>query len=61
MAVDESLIPPPPIIRERLSKNIKERRLLRALLRLSVRAAEVHQPTAHQEVAPCSGAEGGAR
>jgi hypothetical protein len=34
------LIPPPPIVRDRLARNIRERRLLRALLRLSIRAAE---------------------
>jgi hypothetical protein len=34
------LIPPPPIVRERLARHIREGRLLRSLLRLSVRAAE---------------------
>lgn len=40
MSETRNLIPPPPILRDRLARNIKERRLLRALLRLSVRAAE---------------------
>lgn len=40
MSEPEKLIPPPPVVRERLARNIKERRLLRSLLRLSVRAAE---------------------
>ena len=36
----QSLIPPPPVLRERLALNIKERRLLRLLLRLSIRASQ---------------------
>jgi hypothetical protein len=40
MNEDENLIPPPPIVRDRLARNIRERRLLRALLRLSIRAVE---------------------
>jgi hypothetical protein len=40
MSEPDKLIAPPPIVRDRLARNIKERRLLRALLRLSVRAAE---------------------
>jgi hypothetical protein len=34
------LIPPPPVVRETLARHIRQGRLLRALLRLSVRAAE---------------------
>ena len=34
------LIPPPKIVRQRLTDNVKEGRLLRDLLKLSVRAAE---------------------
>ena len=40
MSDPEKLIPLPPVVRDRLAQNIKERRLLRSLLRLSVRAAE---------------------
>ena len=40
MNTNEELIPPPPIVRENLARHIREGRLLRALLRLSVRAAE---------------------
>lgn len=40
MSDDQKLIPPPPVVRERLAQHIREGRLLRALLRLSVRAAE---------------------
>jgi hypothetical protein len=40
MADDPSLIPPLPVIRERLARNRKEARLLRGLLRLSIKAAE---------------------
>jgi hypothetical protein len=35
------LIPPPPVLRHHLAQNFRERRLLRALLRLSIRA--VHE------------------
>jgi len=34
------LIPPPPAVREKLAQNIREGRLLRQLLGLSIRAAE---------------------
>jgi hypothetical protein len=34
------MIPPPPVVREKLARHIREGRLLRSLLRLSVRAAE---------------------
>lgn len=40
MQPDLNLIPPAPTVRERLACNLRERRLLRALLNLSVRAAE---------------------
>jgi hypothetical protein len=43
----ERLIPPPPAVRTRLAQNIRERRLLRALLRLSVRDAEERQQQTH--------------
>ena len=41
MSDPEKLIPPPSLVRDRLARNIKERRLLRTLLRVSVDAAEV--------------------
>jgi hypothetical protein len=44
MSEPEKLIPPPPVVRTRLAKNLKERRILRALLRLSVRAIEETGP-----------------
>ena len=47
MSEPEKLIPPPPLVRDRLARNIRERRLLRALLKLSIRDAEercLHQP-----------------
>jgi hypothetical protein len=40
MTQHDELIPPPPIVRERLATHIREGRILRSLLRLSVRAAE---------------------
>jgi hypothetical protein len=35
---DESLLPPLPVIRDRLTRNQRERTVLRALFRLAVRA-----------------------
>ena len=53
MSEPDKLIPPPPLVRERLARNIRERRLLRALLRLSVRAADetrqIEIPKSNQE------------
>jgi hypothetical protein len=40
MSEQQVLIPPPPVVRERLASNVREGRLLRSLLRLSLRAAE---------------------
>jgi hypothetical protein len=40
MSETQALIPPPPVVRERLARHIREGKLLRALYRLSVRAAE---------------------
>ena len=40
MSDDKTLIPPPPVVRNRLAINIRERRMLRTLLRLSIQAAE---------------------
>jgi hypothetical protein len=37
----QDLIPSPSVVREALSRNLHENRLLRALLRVSVKAAEV--------------------
>jgi hypothetical protein len=34
------LIPTPPVLRERLAYNIRERRFLQTLLRLSIQASE---------------------
>jgi len=40
MSEQEAIIPPPPIVRDRLARSLREARLLRRLLRLSVAAAE---------------------
>ncbi|CAN5898901.1 hypothetical protein BH23PLA1_BH23PLA1_27110 [soil metagenome] len=49
MKPNSDLIPPPPLVRERLAQHIREGRILRALLRLSVRAAEErHRQAAHE-------------
>jgi len=53
-------IPPPPVVRDRLARNIREGRLLRALLRLSVRAAEERISARDRDRRPAlSGKEGG--
>lgn len=49
MSEPEKLIPPPPVVRDRLARNIKERRLLRSLLRIAVRAAEELRQEGNQE------------
>ena len=36
MSDERELVPSPPVVWERLAKNIKERRVLRALLRVSL-------------------------
>lgn len=40
MSEAQALIPPPAIVREKLARNVREARVLRSLLRLSVRIAE---------------------
>jgi hypothetical protein len=50
MSEQEALIPPPPIVRDRLARSLREARLLRHLLRLAVAAAEER----HRETAPDS-------
>ncbi len=40
MSTNEELIPRPPVVREHLARSLREARLLRRLLRLSVAAAE---------------------
>jgi hypothetical protein len=52
MSVSSDIIPAPPLVRDKLAQNIREGRLLRALLRLSVRAAEER----HRQPAAQSGA-----
>ncbi len=44
----EELIPRPPVVRERLAKSLRETRLLKRLLRLSVEAAEERHRQANQ-------------
>jgi hypothetical protein len=52
MSPDQALIPPPPVVRERLAENIREGRILRALLRLSVRVAQERHRHAAQGPRP---------
>lgn len=40
MIANEKLIPVPPVVRKMLAEHLREGRLLRSLLRLSVRADE---------------------
>jgi hypothetical protein len=40
MSEAQALIPPPAVVREKLSNAVREAQFLRSLLRLSVRAAE---------------------
>ena len=44
MQTNEELIPRPPVVRERLARSLRETRLLKRLLRLSVEAAQEKQP-----------------
>jgi hypothetical protein len=47
MPENDPIIPPPPVVRDRLARSLREARLLRRLLRLSVAAAqEKATPTA---------------
>lgn len=49
MKTPSDLIPPAPTIREQLARNLRERRLLRSLLHLSIRAAEERQHEADSD------------
>jgi hypothetical protein len=40
MQGNDEIVPRPPVVRERLAQSLREARLLRRLLRLSVEAAE---------------------
>lgn len=52
MANSDELIPPPPVVRERLAACLRQTSLLRRLLRLSVRAAEErHRQSQHPQPA----------
>jgi hypothetical protein len=57
MSEPEKLIPSPPVVRDRLARNIRERRLLRSLLRLSVRASEERQQGPHEARQEANGRE----
>lgn len=48
------LIPPPPVIRARLAEVAREQELLRALLRLSVRAAADRHELPQAQPAVCT-------
>ncbi len=40
MSETSVLIPPPPVVRDRLARHYREGRILQSLLKLSIRAAE---------------------
>lgn len=52
MSTQEQLIPDPPLVRERIAWHVKESRLLRSLLRLSIRASEVRDRQYKHEQLP---------
>lgn len=52
MSQIEKLIPPPPVVRERLAEHIREGRIIRALLKLSIREAEERHERERRAVAP---------
>jgi hypothetical protein len=43
MTTTDELIPRPPVVRDRLARSLRETRLLRRLLQLSIAAAEERQ------------------
>lgn len=51
-------VPPPDEVRKRLALNLQENRLLRSLLRLSEKAAEVRNSCGHRAHPPAFRAEG---
>jgi hypothetical protein len=55
---EEALVPPPPVVRERLAENLEEARLLRRLLRLSERFAERRHRRRLQPAATLDSGEG---
>lgn len=55
------LIPPPPVIRSHLATNIRERRRLRTLLRLSVDLAKERASQEATEPRPVATGQGVAR
>ena len=60
MNANDELIPPPPVVQEKLARNYREARILRSLLRLSVRFAKEayqRQLPEHPQAAACR--EGG--
>jgi hypothetical protein len=61
MTAQDELIPAPPIVRERLARQIRQGRLLRAHLRISVRAAEERHRERSSEGLPKSTSQEGNR
>ena len=45
----ESLVPPPPVIRHKLADNIRERRILKSLLKLALKADEDRHESERRE------------
>jgi hypothetical protein len=61
MPENESVIPPPPVVRDRLARSLREARLLRRLLRLSVAAAQEKPPANVTEPRQPTRGQGGGR
>jgi hypothetical protein len=63
MTATEDLIPRPTVVRDRLAHSLRETRLLKRLLRLSVAAAQDRQhqtPASHDRQPEAARPEGGA-
>jgi hypothetical protein len=54
MSANEELIPEPPILREKLAQHVQDGRMLRALLKLSLRRAQEQQRRQSQDRQPHS-------
>jgi len=63
MSTNEELIPipRPPVVRERLARSLRQTRLLRRLLRLSVEAAEERHRQSNERQPAAARPEGVAR
>lgn len=61
MSEAQALIPPPAVVREKLSNAVRETQFLRSLLRLSIRASEERDRAEHSGRPSAPRLEGAAR